>query len=586
MNSILLELKPFLDTLILSFSAVLNLEFTIISANPTRRIAGTGIYKKALNQKDWNNTYTDYVIKTKKNLTVLRPEKIYPKIIDGCTGSYYSIILEPIMLEDLVYGVLVIASFDEKQQNFLINNKEKLINYLKHISSLITAKIIETELKNKITIYNKNLEEILNYLNEGILLFEKDKIITNSIANSILYINEMDIYNDLIKKIKFEVENCLKIKKDINTKIIKYYNNLSFVLFLELKYLDENKVLVLLNTLDKIQEQNFSNSEFDNSLKAIVTQDPEMLNLKKNIQAISNNDSNILIQGETGTGKELFARAIHFSSYRKNNPFISINCASIPETLLESELFGYESGAFTGASKSGKVGKIVLANNGTLFLDEIGDMPLYLQAKLLRVLNDSYVEPIGSEKSIKVNIRIISATNKNLSEMIKNNEFRSDLYFRLNVIPINIPPLKNRKKDIQLLINYFIDKYNKKFEKNVTGIDLNTLDILSNYSWPGNVRELENTIEYVMNFKEKGIIKSEDLPNKHFNINFIELQNPKMELDTYNKSLTFKDNVKLYEKTIIEQEIQKYPSPLSRDNLLKICHKLNISPATLYRKIK
>ncbi|SHH03081.1 Transcriptional regulator containing PAS, AAA-type ATPase, and DNA-binding Fis domains [Anaerosphaera aminiphila DSM 21120] len=587
MEKILFELKPFLDTLVSSFSAVLNLEFTIINSKPISRISGTGVYESALNQKEWKNTYTDYVITTKERLIVIEPEKTYPKIIDKVSESYYSIILEPIKINDDVLGVLVIASFDEVQQKFLISNQDKLVKYLKNISELITSKILESKLRKEIFESNENLKEIINYVNEGILLFNKGTIVTNSIAESILCSNKVNIYNNLIVKIKQKIDESLEHRSDMESKIIEEYNDIYFMLFLELKFLGENKVLVLINTLEKIQTQNFSNSQQNNTFETIITQDEKMLDLKNKINTFSNNDSNVLIQGETGTGKELFARAVHDSSYRNKKPFVAINCASIPESLLESELFGYHSGAFTGASKTGKVGKIVLANNGTLFLDEIGDMPLYLQAKLLRVLNDSYVEPIGSEKPIKVNIRIISATNKNLTAMVENNEFRSDLFFRLNVIPMYIPPLRERKKDIQLLASYFIKKYNTKFNKNVRGIDIDTLEILDNYSWPGNVRELENTIEYAMNFKEKGNIFPEDLPkriseDKTLRKNTFKAKNTY----TYNNELTLKTNMNLYEKFVIQEQLDKYPKPLSNKNLMTLCNNFNISPATLYRKLK
>jgi DNA-binding NtrC family response regulator len=212
------------------------------------------------------------------------------------------------------------------------------------------------------------------------------------------------------------------------------------------------------------------------------------------ISKIAKSDSTVLITGETGTGKELFANAIHQLSERKNSIFIKINCAAIPETLIESELFGYEKGAFTGANSS-KFGKFEMANGGTIFLDEIGELPLLLQSKLLRVIQEKEVERLGSNKPVKIDVRVIAATNRNLEDEVKKGHFRSDLYYRLNVIPVNVPPLRERKEDIPLLINYFIEKLNRKTQKTINSISPTDLKQLMEYNWPGNIRELENIIE-------------------------------------------------------------------------------------------
>ncbi|RMD87295.1 MAG: sigma-54-dependent Fis family transcriptional regulator [Calditrichaeota bacterium] len=212
------------------------------------------------------------------------------------------------------------------------------------------------------------------------------------------------------------------------------------------------------------------------------------------IRQVADTDVTVLIQGETGTGKELIARAIHYNSPRRHKPFISVNCVALSETLLESELFGHEKGAFTGAIKQ-KLGRFELAHGGTLFLDELSDIPLSTQAKLLRVLQEREFERVGGTETIKTDIRIIAATNKNLKKSIAEGTFREDLYYRLNVVPIVISPLRERKEDIPLLANHFLKQYNEKFSKKIHGFTASAMEILLAYSWPGNVRELENTIE-------------------------------------------------------------------------------------------
>jgi Nif-specific regulatory protein len=245
------------------------------------------------------------------------------------------------------------------------------------------------------------------------------------------------------------------------------------------------------------------------AFKNIIYASPEMKEVIKIALKIAPTKATVLLRGESGTGKELLARAIHYASPRANKPFIAINCAAIPETLLEAELFGYEKGAFTGAFTS-KKGKFELADGGTLFLDEIGDLPLSLQAKLLRVLQEQTFEKLGGTKLIKVDVRIIAATHRNLEEMVERGEFREDLYWRLNVIPIFIPPLRERKKDIPLLVNHFIKKFNEIYGKNIK-IKPEALEVLLDYPFPGNIRELENLIERLVLLTEGEWIEGESV---------------------------------------------------------------------------
>ncbi len=245
-------------------------------------------------------------------------------------------------------------------------------------------------------------------------------------------------------------------------------------------------------------------------IEGIVAKSKKILEIVDIIKNVADTTATVLLTGESGVGKEVFAKAIHKLSSRADKPFIKINCAAIPEDLLESELFGYEKGAFTGAHTT-KKGKFELANGGTIFLDEIGDMPLLLQSKLLRVLQEKEIERLGSSKTIKVDVRIIAATNKNLEKMVQEGTFREDLYYRLNVIPIYIPPLRERKEDIPMLIYYFVDKFSKLYRKKLT-VSKELVDLLTDYEWPGNVRELQNTIERMVILSKSEKLDFKDLP--------------------------------------------------------------------------
>jgi len=249
----------------------------------------------------------------------------------------------------------------------------------------------------------------------------------------------------------------------------------------------------------------------------IIGKSESIQEIFKAIKAVSKSDSTVLITGESGTGKELVARAIHNQSNRSNKLFVAVNCAAIPESLLESELFGHERGAFTGALDR-KLGKFEIANGGTIFLDEISLMPLPMQSKLLRVLQERTIDRIGGTKPVDIDARVIAATNSDLKHEIENKKFRSDLYYRLNVIPIHLPPLRERTDDIPLLIQYFIEKYNKEFGKKISGFDKKAMSAMISYSWPGNIRELENLIERLIVLSDKEVITNDKLPPEISNI--------------------------------------------------------------------
>ncbi len=298
---------------------------------------------------------------------------------------------------------------------------------------------------------------------------------------------------------------------------------------------------------------------------------PKVTEILQLVRKISTSNSSVLITGESGTGKEVLAKMIHSCSSRSDKLMISVNCSAIPETLVESELFGYEGGAFTGAKKQGHIGKFELANHSTLFLDEIGEIPLHVQPKLLRVLQDQTVERLGSKHPVPIDVRVICATNRNLYEMIQKGTFRQDLFYRLNVIPIELPPLRERREDIPLFIKTFIEHYNKRLKKQIKGISPAVEKILIHYDWPGNVRELKNVIEYLENVADGEMIQISDLPDHFYkcsNSHFIE--KPLHELMCE------------YEKHILEKLILKATTLEKKDALAK---QLGISRATLYRKL-
>lgn len=310
------------------------------------------------------------------------------------------------------------------------------------------------------------------------------------------------------------------------------------------------------------------------SFQNMVTKSRAMGKIFDNICKITDYKTTVLITGESGTGKELIARAIHYNGLRKNEPMVAVNCGGLPGNLLESELFGHVKGAFTDAVKD-KEGLFQEANGGTLFLDEIGELPLPLQVKLLRVLQDEIVRPLGSTESVKVDVRIVAATAANLAEAVKEGNFRDDLFYRINVLHIEVPTLRHRKEDIPLLINHFVEKFKKRLKKEIRGFQPDALQILMDYPWPGNVRELENVVERTMVLTERPEIPLNELPDE------IKGVPAGVESSLVSKGISLKANTMALEKALIEKALRE-----TNNNRTRASKLLEISHPTLLSKMK
>ncbi len=332
------------------------------------------------------------------------------------------------------------------------------------------------------------------------------------------------------------------------------------------KYLEqENQVLK-----SQLQQK----YQFDN----IVGQSPELMAAIDMVDRVADSDSTILITGESGTGKELFARAIHYNSGRGAKPIVPVNCGAIPSELLESELFGHMKGAFTGAINN-RMGRFELADGGSIFLDEIGDMSLNLQVKILRVLQEKTFEPIGGMKSLTSDVRVIAATNVDLEKAVANGRFREDLFYRLNVIPLHIPALRERSSDIPVLFHHFITHFNKEKNRHIEGIHPDAMEALTGYNWPGNVRELENLVERISILKGKGIIQIEDLPEKYRKTKISVSVGSITQIP--DNGLDFNAAVDAYENKLIMQALEK--TEWNRNQAAKL---LRLNRTTLVEKIK
>ncbi|MEA4849787.1 MAG: sigma 54-interacting transcriptional regulator [Clostridiaceae bacterium] len=537
-------------------------------------IAGTGQYEKKVNQNvsDEGHIYK-MVIETGTRKIIDNPREheicLNCPSRSNCTETFD--MSAPIKLNDSVIGVIGFVCNTESQKAHILENYNTFIDFLDQITDLIVLKALETkEQERNLEVINL-LNEIFENVEEGVIVLNKNKNISkiNEKAKQILGM-EIENHNSLNIQIRPTGSELL----DLMEYHVLVNNTVANVIGREynISSCDYNKVFMFKDQeslREAALELTMTNEKF--SLSNIIGESKEIQILNHKLRRMASSYSTVLMTGESGTGKELYARALHDISKQSRGPFIAVNCAAIPENLLESELFGYVKGAFTGADPKGKIGKFELANNGTIFLDEIGDMPLYIQAKLLRVLEQKEIIRLGANNRIKINARVIAATNKDLDEMVSNHSFREDLYYRLNVIPIYIPPLRERGSDIKLLTNYFIDKFSRLFNKNVVSISHDFWEAINKYNWPGNVRELQNTIEYAINMMgDTGHINNELLPEK------VKRSDKSLKYDNF--------TIENMERELFKKAIEIYGS--DGESKKVIAEKLGIGIATLYRKLK
>jgi transcriptional regulator with PAS, ATPase and Fis domain len=515
----LLEVKKSVQKVADAISLVLGVEVTIIDENYIR-VAATGKYRKLIGNRIPSNSVFEAIIldKSPKYIGQTNFDLFCKKCSAKNICNELATIGYPIIKDDKVIGIIGIIAFEESQRQRILNNHKSLINFLDKLSNLMVGTLSSHETIQKLKIQTEETKKIIDSFRYGILCLDNNGDIKyiNKKAENILDTDKEKVVNNNIENIIPEVSssifevNQLEKKINIKSKRLSIFIRNNPVM---LQGKRVSNIIELHKTSDIIHDAYQIFEEKKNiNFNDIIGESSKLKDVKNIAKQVANTDSTVMLYGESGTGKELFARAIHFDSKRCDSPFIAINCASIPDNLLESELFGYEGGAFSGARKEGQMGKFELANGGTVFLDEIGDMPLHLQPKILRVLQNHSFTRIGGKELIIVDIRIIAATNRNLEQMIKNGEFREDLYYRLSVIPISLPPLRERENDILLLSSFFLNKYCNKLNTIPKNFSEEVKHIFLSYPWPGNIRELENAIEYMVNISKGDLITPEYLP--------------------------------------------------------------------------
>lgn len=576
-QSVLMQIQPTIQRFARMLASVLQLEVEIVDENLCR-VAGTGAYGKFLGrQLSGNSRLLRHVLETKTEKVVTQSR--FDPLCEGCDSKENcrekAFLGTPVILQDRCVGVISLIAVTHEQQEHISDNLREFSDY---ISTIFVSKLLEDQGPGDNI--SKIFATMIDNMDQGVLVVDDE--------------SRVQFVNQTALKTLGVVQNNI-IGKPIRFRPLTFESNFTHGHMQHIVSWDDKSELII-GQLHNIQGRQLflmafhqshtsfsvANAPDEPHIEQLVGECRVMRQLKRLISRIAPSPSSVMVVGESGTGKEVVARAIHKLSGRRNKPFIAINCAAIPEQLLESELFGYVKGAFTGASANGKTGLIQAANTGTLFLDEIGDMPLMLQAKLLRAIEAREILPIGASSPIQVDIRIISATNQNLAQFIAEGKFREDLFYRLNVIPITLPPLRERQEDIELLVHYFLHLHTRRLGSVYPGIAPDVVEILRKHRWPGNLRELSNLMEYLVNVVPSGeVIDSTLLPPNLLNNGTTE-QSDVTEVSEAHLSLDDAGGTALE-----EMEKQMIREALSRHNSKKqVADELGIGIATLYRKIK
>lgn len=564
------EIRPSVERFVTAVSNSLRLEVAVFDSN-CQLFFCTPVYLK----KKGRTVHTPSLREVIENESVLVNT---PGEMASCVGCRFKEhcpstieILCCIRADTDVAGVLAFTSFTKEGQRRISENTSVYLNAITEMANLFGGQILSISGGRGPANLDSNLIPIMELCEQPVLLTDAHGVILqyNQLAANLLKICDItssslwQIFPSAVVKRIMEGNDLFEKSVTIANMATKISTRAIFV--------DGQITGFFIRISDDLKELSKENRYFE----GIIGTSPAIMEVQRMIRRIANSPSPVLITGETGTGKELIARAIHEQSHRNKYPFVAINCSSIPESLFESELFGYEEGSFTGAKKGGKPGKIEMAQGGTLFLDEIGEMPLFAQPKLLRILQEYELERVGSNKKIHLDIRIIAATNRDLNDMVAEKKFRSDLFYRINVINLKLPSLRTRRDDIIPIAENYIRKLKLKMNTPLTSISPEAAEILLNFDWPGNVRQLQNIIEYAANLCETDTLMPSDFPEVMRTCSETAVY-PSLDGNPAASGSSDKENR-------LRELLEKYGYTL--EGKKRIAAELNISLRTLYRRI-
>ncbi|HVJ50236.1 sigma-54 interaction domain-containing protein [Desulfitobacterium sp.] len=550
-----------------AIATVVNIDIEIADQSLVR-VAGTGKYRQGVGKSMDRQGYVYREVLCTGHQFVIENPGYHPLCApcvdrENCPEKYE--IVSPINIEGQTVGVIGLIGFTQEQADRIQKNQASYLNFIIKMAETIALKLKEQEFLNGLLSSNHYLNSLVDCLEEGLITVNPEGQIQhiNQAAQLLFAGTKVEPQATLdslfpapiVQEIMAAGQKGEKLT-DHEVRLENKQMRVHLILRAVPIALDDGvtTIAITLRPFEEISRivNRLSTQEASYTVEDILGKSQAMTQLRERARTVAMSKSTVLIRGESGTGKEMLARAIHNLSPRRSEPFVAINCTAIPEALLESELFGYEEGAFTGARKEGKIGKFELANKGTLFLDEIGDMPLFLQAKILRVLQERQIERVGGIQTTPVDVRVIAATHRDLEQMMAQGEFREDLYYRINVIPMFIEALRNRKEDLEILTNHFIEVYNAQLGKAVKRVTKGFQRRLQDYAWPGNVRELQNVLEYAMNLADQAILDEQDLParlrqaeqgqqEESFDLETIERETIRRCLQQFGTSVTGKE---------------------------------------------
>ncbi|KAF5045389.1 Anaerobic nitric oxide reductase transcription regulator NorR [anaerobic digester metagenome] len=575
--SVLMSIRSELTHIVEALKAVTNVDIIIVDEKLDRIVSTVGKKFASGNKAPLFSAFHNciitgeqYFIEDPKDDKICRncaSKEICRELVEFCI---------PVRFNNEIIGVLGMCAYDELAKKNLLTNKESYMNFESQLSRIISTILSEKNITRKLEYRSSELITLINSINEGIIIINNNKeiiTINNYIKEKLnVKTNTMPDITELLTEKAYKKLSSLHFNDQVGPVTLE---GMEFVINANPIVIkgEQEGIVFVLSDFDKMKESVLEENRKKDliTFEEIVGESEAILQARREAIQVAQMDAAVLIMGETGTGKEVFARAIHSASRRKNDVFMAVNCGAIPENLIESELFGYEKGSFTGANSSGKAGKFEICKDGTLFLDEIGDLPFLMQVKLNRALEEKEIVRVGGNSPIKVNPRIISATHRNLNSLAEKNLFREDLYYRLNVVPIHLPALRDRGYDVIILARFFLNRFSKAYSKDLAGFTPEAEKILMKHNFPGNIRELRNLIEYAVIFEEDSIIGAHNLRKK-------------IGKEKETENLKLSDLTKSYEKSIITNRIRSLGD--SVDSKKEAARQLGISIATLYRKLE
>lgn len=571
LNSIRLELQHVIEAM----HSVTDVDITIVD-HDLKRVVGTGLHSEAIGRMAPKNSAFHKCLETGKQYFIKNPRDegicLACENYENC-NELVEVCL-PINYNNEIIGVLGLCAFNEKARSNLLANIDGYKRFEDQLTGIIETMLKEKAYGQKLEYMSNEMSTLINSINEGILILDIDYRI---VSKNLFLKENLNLENELFLNeiISDNTFNQL-LEKAFNGEVGPInFSNGNYIIQSNPIFVNNSKqgYILIFSDFNKMKQsvlrshKNRDIVTFDD----IIGESEAVKAVRRQAIQVAKSDASVLVLGDTGTGKEVFARAIHFYSNRSDGVFMALNCGAIPQNLIESELFGYEKGSFTGASQSGKKGYFEVADEGTLFLDEIGELPYNMQVKLLRALEEKEITRVGGHKTIKANPRIISASHRDIAKMTREGSFREDLFYRLNIVPLYIPPLRERGYDVLILAKFFLEKFAKVYNKKIIGFTAEAEKLLLNYSFPGNIRELKNLVEYGVIFAEGNFINSRDIESKMF-------------IKTPQDVRPLNDLTREFEKELILSKLQLLGEDLNSKKIL--AKELGISLATLYRKLE